>query len=341
MLKHSLFTFLLACLACYGCNLTSPSSTTTADEKALTHFQGFTLHLSEEPRWACKGLRLYPITLNKEKQMAAAGIDPSLLLTTDEAMETPGFRITEKKDFGRTPQAWYNGLTVQNRTDRPVFLMGGDVVMGGNQDRVIAQDYIIEPRNLQNIEVFCVEKGRSSYHRPNAPEAEKEIAAFYGYHGVCSPSVRRGVYQKNQQGVWQAVSKVTEANRAVSSTSAYTALWQADDPGRAQREACVNALQKAFDGMPDVVGFVAVSNGKVIGAEVFRTSELFNRRLVALLKGLTADLAAPHHIAVPIAHSPTSVFRLVVQQQVEGEAAAGPRLGMTTYRGEWLHLYTK
>ena len=340
MLKHSLFTFLLACLACYGCNLTSPSSTTTADEKALTHFQGFTLHLSEEPRWACEGLRLYPITLNKEKQMAA-GIDLSLLLTTDEAMEIPGFRITEKKDFGRTPQAWYNGLTVQNRTDRPVFLMGGDVVMGGNQDRVIAQDYIIEPRNLQNIEVFCVEKGRSSYHRPNAPEAEKEIAAFYGYHGVCSPSVRRGVYQKNQQGVWQAVSKVTEANRAVSSTSAYTALWQADDPGKAQREACVNALQKAFDGMPDVVGFVAVSNGKVIGAEVFRTSELFNRRLVALLKGLTADLAAPHHIAVPIAHSPTSVFRLVVQQQVEGEAAAGPRLGMTTYRGEWLHLYTK
>jgi len=45
-------------------------------------------------------------------------------------------------------------------------------------------------------------------------------------------------------------------------------------------------------------------------------------------------------MAVPAAHSPTNIFRLVVQQ-VEDETVTTEVFGKTTYRGEWLHLYTK
>lgn len=76
-------------------------------------------------------------------------------LTLDEALARKLIVVAE------LPAAEVNRVSVTNRADKPIYLMAGDLILGGQQDRVIARDTIIE-RSAQRaaVEVFCVEHGR-------------------------------------------------------------------------------------------------------------------------------------------------------------------------------------
>src|SRR5258708_36768212 len=55
-----------------------------------------------------------------------------------------------------------NELTVENLSpDEDIYLQSGDIVKGGQQDRVLKDDLIIEPKSGRlPIASFCVEHGR-------------------------------------------------------------------------------------------------------------------------------------------------------------------------------------
>src|SRR5262245_43524884 len=53
-------------------------------------------------------------------------------------------------------------LAVDSSADEPIFIQSGDIVKGGNQDRVVTSDQLIPPRSKGlHLPVFCVEAGRS------------------------------------------------------------------------------------------------------------------------------------------------------------------------------------
>lgn len=301
---------------------------------AQEDYGGLFLYSEAGDGWECGSLRLVPITLNKAASLGDRG-----LITLDEAMQKPGFRVMEKKEFGRQIEGWFRGLTVQNKTEHPVLLLAGDVVKGGNQDRVIAQDYIIPARGLQNIEVFCVEAGRSHYYNPNAAASEKQLAGFYGYHSVCSPTVRSKVYAGEQSAVWKAVAQVTQANQAETPTQTYAAIGS-EDGTKAKREVCVNRWKEQFQRMPNAVGFVAVSNERVVGVEIFCDPGLFGRRLHPLLEGLAVEAVASNTLEQGRAISPEDAFRLAAAQ-TNAKAPSVPQIGKTTHQGTWVHLYSR
>ena len=48
-----------------------------------------------------------------------------------------------------------------NRSTKPLYLMPGEIIFGGQQDRAIGQESIIPPgKKAVKIEVYCVESGR-------------------------------------------------------------------------------------------------------------------------------------------------------------------------------------
>jgi hypothetical protein len=56
-----------------------------------------------------------------------------------------------------------NELSIQNFSDEDVFVQSGDIVKGGQQDRMIGVDLIVPPRSGKlPISAFCVEHGRWS-----------------------------------------------------------------------------------------------------------------------------------------------------------------------------------
>jgi hypothetical protein len=293
----------------------------------------------DNPAWAYENLRLYPVVA-----LAAWQRDNESLKnfkTLSEAMAQQGFRVMERKQFGNSEEPWYNGLTVQNKTQDTVLLFAGEVVKGGNQDRVLAHHEVIMPRSVRNIEVFCVEAGRSTYYNPKASSEEKALAAFNGYFGVASPNVRRALYgQQGQQKVWDAVDKVTEANGASSETSAYTAL---DHEGEAKkrRDAYLEHLLRAWEGRNDVVGVVAVCGGRVLGVDIYGHSDLFARQFKHLLHGYIAEAALAAHSGEPAKTEQVLAAYHQVVQLAHSPVSKNNFAGKFVYADRCVHLYQK
>ena len=63
--------------------------------------------------------------------------------------------------FVESDGADVNHLALVNHSGKPLYLMPGEIIVGGQQDRTIAQEYVIAPgKKPTTIEVFCVEHGR-------------------------------------------------------------------------------------------------------------------------------------------------------------------------------------
>lgn len=330
IMKKLLSLALFVALALSAC--VSDPSTTVAKNKQ----KPLSVLTEENADWQHENLRLYPVLASAELSEAQANLKN--LKTLAEAMKNPSFRVMEQKQFGRSSEAWYHGLTVQNKSQDTVLLLSGDVVKGGNQDRVLAHHEVILPMTVRNIEVFCVEAGRSTYYNPAAPAAEKEAAAFKGYYNVASPRVRRAVQNSgNQQDVWDAVAKVTKANNAESSTKAYTALDN-DSQEKQRRDAYLTRLANPFAAHPDVVGVVAVSGDKVLGVDIFGNPDLFRRNYPALLHGYVAEAAVtPSNSKIQegeVQAAFEKVARLAAPHAKSDETA-----GKFAWGGNWVHLF--
>jgi hypothetical protein len=141
-------------------------------------------------------------------------------LTLQEAMKRKLVVVRETGDVNR--------LTIQNRSNQDVFVQAGDIVKGGQQDRVLALDLIVPPKSGKiPIDAFCVEQGRWSRR------GDEAVTAFSASdNALASKDLKIAAKAKGSQGdVWANVGKAQEklaANLLVrpSATPA---------PGRARR----------------------------------------------------------------------------------------------------------
>lgn len=263
----ALFTLLSACQSESNTKKASADFTVQTDPKNLAY----------------ENLRLLPIIANEAFVAQNAGA--AAIKTLPEALALPRFRITERKPFGRREdERAINALLVQNKTEVPVFLLGGEVVQGGQQDRVIAEDAVVAARSLRNIPVFCVEPGRWSYHESETtPSADKKIYAFTGYYNVASPQVRKSaLYEHDQQAVWKHVADITEANDATTATGTYAGLENSETFTQA-RDRYITFFKDKVNNLPNMIGLVAISGKEVIGVDVFAHPTLFRKQYEALL----------------------------------------------------------
>lgn len=299
---------------------------------------GLSLLTESDPEWQYENLRIYPILADAslpENQAALVN-----LKTLAEGMKTAGFRITELKQFGRTREHSVNALTVQNKSQDTVFLMSGDVVTGGNQDRVIAQDQVVVPGTVRNIDVFCVEKGRWNYSDPTATANEKKIFAFKGYYNVASPQVRSAVQRTgSQQEVWNAVAKVTSANQAESGTHAYAGLETANE-AKTKRDAYLRYFDGKPANLPNMVGMVVVCGDRVLGVDVFGHPDLFRRQYDALLHGYVAEAATEAGTSKLADTEVEKAFANVARLTKPG-TASDEEAGKFAVGQGWVHLYRK
>ena len=76
-------------------------------------------------------------------------------LTLDEALAK---RVVKVHETGNV-----NQLQIENLGSEEVFVQSGDIVKGGQQDRVLSVSLVLPPKSGRiNIASFCVEQGRWS-----------------------------------------------------------------------------------------------------------------------------------------------------------------------------------
>ncbi len=116
-------------------------------------------------------------------------------LTLQEAMRQKKVVVRETGDV--------NELTIQNRSTEEVFVQAGDIVKGGQQDRVLALDLILPPKSGRiPVDAFCVEHSRWSQRGQEAVTAFSASDKMLATKGL-KLAARNS---QSQSAVWENVS---------------------------------------------------------------------------------------------------------------------------------------
>jgi hypothetical protein len=201
--------------------------------------------------------------------------DPESYLTLDQALEQGVLDIREK-DGGDVP--W---VVVRNRSDKRILVMGGEILSGCKQDRIVAQDVLIAPRRKRLLlPVYCVEAGRW-HHVSGEFKSEKNLGTY------SMRAAAQGSTGNNQSEVW---NKVAESNRRLgisSETEAYQDAFRSDEVA-----GLVTEVEKKFKDLPllakGTTGIIVASGGRIIGADVFVSPELFQAMWPKIVKACVA-----------------------------------------------------
>ena len=214
----------------------------------------------------------------------AAKISKVDYLVLDEGMKSKKVRILEKGDGGEV-----NELTIRNTSERPLFLMAGEVVIGGKQDRIIGKNTIVAPRTTETIPVFCVEHGRW-----NGRKAE-----FSSAGALAHTELRKKANFSDQGEVWGEVAAKNAKRKLENDTDTYRGVAQSSSVVKS-----IGGYQKAFagklgklGGRDRQIGFVVALGGKVVAIETFGSPKLFKKFEQKLLRSYYVEAIDAEHAA--------------------------------------------
>lgn len=206
-------------------------------------------------------------------------------LTLEEAMEQKKITLHETGNVGE--------LSVDNTSSYYIFIMAGDIVKGGRQDRTISEDIVLSPNDKKiPLKSFCVEQSRWS------GRGVESDAVFSSSEKTLNNKALKVAArtEKNQGKVWEEVSnyqtKASEKVQAeVKSNASPTSLQLTleNDKIKSSISEYVNALQAAFDNKNDVLGFAFFINGKISTVEIFGNATIFKKLQKKLLEAAASE----------------------------------------------------
>ena len=155
-----------------------------------------------------------------------------------------------------------NRLIVENRGDRPVFIMAGEVLSGARQDRILKQDLFL-PADSGEVVVpaFCVEHGRWAYKGPRQ---------FFESRGTLSNArVRQAALSPaGQQAVWDSVEETCKSGKVDAPTRALNAVYEDSRLSR-RIDRLVADLRDVAEDRPDMNGVVVQIGQRIVALDVF------------------------------------------------------------------------
>jgi hypothetical protein len=252
------------------------------------------------------------------------------LLTLHEAMEQKKAAVYET---GKVEE-----LAIENLSSRPVFVQAGDIVKGGQQDRVLTTDLLLPPRSGKvSIASLCVEQGR--WTKRGAEPAEQFNASS---RAVPTRGLKLAVREPgSQMKVWNEVAMAVASlasgpvaamgaganairSYAGVSGNSGTSMQLALEDRRVTQgvEKYTSALSKVVDGKTDAVGYVYAVNGKFSGADVYDSADLFRRMWPKLLQSSAAEALAEPTKTAAIAPMSIPAIQQVLAASDQGRAVA-------------------
>ena len=236
--------------------------------------------------------------------------------TLEEAMERGEIVIHETGEV--------NSLSVDNKSDKHVFIMAGDIVKGGKQDRTIAEDMVLKPKS-KNVPLgsFCVEQSRWRQR------GEENVSNFSVSKKTLSNKELKIAAResKSQQAVWSSVAefqKSTSDNlnvdvRSDASASSLQLTLENETLTNSVKEY-VNALKPLFEKDKNILGFAFCVNGKISTVDIFGNAELFGKLKSKLLEAAANEAVYQYDKKLKF-DAPTREYveRFIAHAEKEGE----------------------
>jgi len=219
-----------------------------------------------------KNLKIIPI---KEKN--DGGASAGSFLSLGKAIRQGIVTVSERGTASTENVHW---LRINNKSNIPLFIASGEVVMGGRQDRMVTRDTVLVPTGKdQYVWVMCVEEDRWS-------EKEKKFA----YFNYANPRLRKVVDQShNQVRIWKEIFNQLDSSKTKSPTLSYTGQRTEKKILPIQDEymrAITDRLKRSDSSW---TGFICVSGDRIIGCDIFAGASLFYDQVESLLQGYVEE----------------------------------------------------
>ena len=182
------------------------------------------------------GLTIIPVYLERV-------LDRTGYATLEDALKNGWITITEVEG-GRVPQ-----VKISNLSKHLVFLMGGEILTGCRQDRILAGDILLAPGTKDLLApVYCVEQGRWSH----------VSQSFSSKQNLGTPALRARALEKSPAAQSEIWGKIAEENRAMGVASATGAYQDAYE--KEENRARISKIEEKMVDLPrlhsDTVGVV-------------------------------------------------------------------------------------
>lgn len=195
-------------------------------------------------------------------------------MTLDEGLSRGYIEILEEEH----PDV--RSVLVRNISPHYVLFMAGEALGGGKQNRLISEDVLLGPHGRPvRVPVYCIEKGRWS-----------EGGRDFRSGRFMAPSSVRGLAQEkaSQRALWDRVSGLLGETGTRSENEDLAAVYE-NEKVASEIASFRRDIRIPFD---ETVGCVVVVNGRISGADVFSSPELFRKLWGKLLDSYAVDAIA-------------------------------------------------
>jgi len=215
-----------------------------------------------------------------------------------------------------------NELKVENTGDEAIFIQSGDIVKGGQQDRVLSVSVLLPPHSgAIPIASFCVESGRWSarggedvktFSSANAAMPSRIAKLKMADAVKPKQDVTASTVGEHQQEIWKSVAEVQgkltrSLGAPVAAPRSQSSLQLALENGHLADEqaAYIAALQGKGEEGDDIVGYVLAVNGKVSSADIYPSNGLFRKMWPKLLRASVTEAIGERDDKAPPPSAPS------------------------------------
>jgi hypothetical protein len=199
--------------------------------------------------------------------------------TLDEATEAGLLEVTEVSDSGSVPT-----LKVSNKGKDPVFLMAGEHLSGGKQNRVLNASILVAAQSELPIPVSCVERGRWAYRAQFSGSGSSSHSHLRRMmHSQATHAYRAsGTPGSDQLEVWREVDRKLAESSSGSPTQYLHKCYEDTEP----------MLRSVVEQLPvpeGASGAVFAYGGRIVGFDLFDRPRTLYRLWEKLVRAYAID----------------------------------------------------
>ena len=180
-----------------------------------------------------------------------------------------------------------NNLFVFNLSDKYVFFMDGDILMGAKQNRVLNTSVLLSPNSKITLPVSCVEQGRWS--RVSAKFMNSDyitpLKLRAGKSRKVSENLRaRSEFDAGQGEVWKNVEDYQTMFKVASPTMSLSDVYESEKDN-------FETFIKNFTLNNDANGLALFSDNNLLNVDVFNRTDIYQEYFPKILRSTAMEIS--------------------------------------------------
>ncbi len=200
-----------------------------------------------------RGLTVFPLRLRVVE-------DHTNYVTLDEALRRRWLELVEKRT------AVVPEIFASNISRRPIFLMAGEILAGGKQNRTLRYDTLLLPgASYVPVPVYCVEQRRWT----------GKSKLFRSQSALAGQAMRQRIASgEGQAQIWEQAAADAKANEVTSESGDLQAVYNNRKVQRRIQDYTSEFKRRLPGG---IVGLVLVERSRVVACDIFCNPALFGK----------------------------------------------------------------